>query len=173
VLTSTGKLTKLAGTVIYCDAFGNPTACEPVYGWRFQGNEWRVHGNTVLGRTYYAETDVRVSGAPMAALTLIAQGSIRIDGDATLIPETPNVLFVTDGDLRIDSEPVLTGQMLVHEQFRITDDAQIVGQILVEDAATASSLVIDNRIDGEAVITYNGTFAGGSGFTLSAWREVR
>lgn len=172
VLTSTGELTNLAGTITYCNAFADPDACEPVYGWLFQGGEWRSQ-DTVLGGTYYVETDVRVQDSPTATLTLITEGSIRIDDDPTLTPDTPSLLFVTDGDIRMDNDPVLTGQMLVHEQLDIRGDAQIVGQILVEDAATASGLVTENRIRDDATITYNGTFAGSLGFTLSAWREVR
>ena len=89
-------------------------------------------------------------------------------------------MFVTDGDLKINSSTVMPltveGAILVHEQLDIGGEAVLSGQITVEDAANYSSLVTENKISGSATFSYTGTLGGGGGdlvLTLSAWREVR
>ena len=88
-------------------------------------------------------------------------------------------MFVTDGDLKItgSAEIALTveGTILVHEQLDIGGAAVLSGQITVEDAANNSSLVTENKISGNATVSYTGTLGGAGGallLTPSAWREV-
>ena len=119
-----------------------------------------------------------------AALTIIAEDSIKISGNPDLTPDTPELMFVTDGDLMITGQlgiPLtVEGAMLVHEQLHISGRAVLSGQILVEDAEDNSTLVSgDSSISGTPTISYNGTLGGGGTgagvpvFTLTAWREVR
>ena len=117
-------------------------------------------------------------GSPVNPLriTIIATGSIAITGNPDLQADTPELLFVTDGDLKIagtiDVPLAVEGQMLVHEQIMIVGNPTLAGQILVEDAVDLSTLVVGNQISGNATISYNGTF-GDNIFAVISWQEVR
>ncbi len=84
-------------------------------------------------------------------------------------------MFVTDGDLKINGTldmPVDGGQMLVHEQVQISGNPQLIGQIIVEDAASVSTLVTASSISGNVSITYNGGLGTGV-YTVAGWRDIR
>ncbi len=184
VLGATGIMTNRATAAVLCDASSNHTACKAAYGWTFSpaGPTWDVEGNSVSNGTYYVKGTVTISGSPGngaaadPAISLIAEGSISITGNPEITPDTPELLFVTDGDLKIagstDTSLVAEGQMLVHEQVMISGTPVLSGQLLVEDAANLSNLVTDNTISGNSTISYNGTLSGDV-FTVTAWREVR
>lgn len=176
ILTSDGQLTLPNGAVI-CDASGNGHACEANYGWEFKdANGWELENDKAQG-TYYVEGDVKVEGNPGSEtdpvqVTIVTEGSIEINGNPHLTPETPELMFVTDGDLRINGNfemPIdAPGQMLVHEQLRINGNAEIAGQLVVEDAADIHNLVTENRIQGNPTITYNGGLATGP-YQVTSW----
>jgi hypothetical protein len=124
-----------------------------------------------------------VSGSPgstknPAEVSIIAEGSIEISGSPKLAPDTPELLFVTDQDLKITGTidvvgeaALVQGQMLVRGQAEIAGNASLDGQLLVEDL-DVGDLVDANSIGGSVVITYTGGL-GGSVFTVSSWRDVR
>jgi hypothetical protein len=164
----------------------NACAGAASFGWTFIGilgvtGDWRVAGNNLQNGTYYVEGTARMSGSPGSgavpkSLTIIAEGNIDISGNPDVQPDTPELLFVTNGDLQISgglATPItIEGQVLVREQFEITGNVEIAGQILVEDAANLSNLVTANRIGGNTTITYNG-IAGSGTFSLAGWREIK
>ena len=183
ILTSTGQMTNQAGGVI-CDASGAADACEVMgYGWVHNPPGWELTGNSGTVGTYYVEGPATLSGnlgdaVTPFAMTVIAEDSIEVSGNPTLVPDMPEVLFVTDGDLKLNGNLGIggvEGAMLVHEQLMITGNPALMGQLIVEDAANNSTLVTATTISGNPTLSFNGTFgnAGGSVFSMSAWREVR
>ena len=185
ILNSAGQMTDPAGTVI-CDASSSNDACEVMgYGWVYDPPGWKIGGNTGTDGTYYVEGPATISGSPGSpgnplALTIIAEDSIEISGNPDLTPDTPELMFVTDGDLKINGRlrmPLtVEGAILVHEQLDISGNSTLSGQIIVEDGANDSSLVTESKISGNATFSSNGTLGGAGGallLTRSAWREVR
>ena len=185
ILNSAGQMTDRAGAVI-CDASVSYDACEVMgYGWVYDSPGWKFDGNTGTDGTYYVEGPATISGNPgnpatPIALTIIAEDSIEISGGPDLIPDTPELMSVTDGDLKINGRLrmlwTVEGAILVHEQLDISANARLSGQIIVEDAANDSSLVTESKISGNARVRSNGTLGGAGGallLTRSAWREVR
>ena len=183
ILKSTGQMTDPAGEVI-CDASSSNDACEQMgYGWVYDPPGWKFNDAGADG-TYYVEGPATISGSPGSpgnpiALTIIAEDSIEISGNPNITPDTPELMFVTDGDLKINSDTVMPltveGAILVHEQLDIGGEAVLSAQITVEDAVNNSSLVTENKISGSATFSYTGTLGGGGAqlLTRSAWREVR
>lgn len=173
VLTSTGQMTALDGTVLPC--------CR---GWTFAAGEWSNNSNsndtTTHGGTYYVEGSARLTGslgsnASPVSISIIATGSITIAGGPDLRPSAPELLFVTDGDLAITGNletPTVEGQILVREQVSIAGTPDIAGQLLVEDAADLFPDVHSNTISGNLSLTYNG-IAGSGTFAVAGWREIR
>jgi hypothetical protein len=146
--------------------------------WTFDAvnSKWNLAGGSEVAGTYYSETDMAVSGnhGPVA-MTLIAEGSIQIQGTSQMYPATPGVLFVTNEDLVVLGNPGATfnaGVMLAHEQIEIGGNASINAMILAEDAANVSTLITGNSIHGSVIITYNGDL-NSDFFTVSGWRDVR
>ena len=171
-----------AGQVI-CDASANNSACESLgYGWVFHGvNGWNIPGNSASGGTYYVEGHATISGSPgtnlvPVAISIIAEGNIDISGNPDLVPDAPEILFATDMDLKIggnlDTPTNIEGQVLVHEQIMISGNPTLAGQVIVENAASVSTLVTNNTISGNPTIVYNG-LVGSNTFAVTAWREVR
>ena len=198
ILTSAGTMTDPAGTVLCNTAVGGggkggATTCND---WSFDSGsgEWSVgNGSTPTDGTYYVEGPVKITGSPGTGgggkgkggksakgagpvqISIIAEGSIDISGSPTIAADTPGLLFVTDGDLEISGSLDTTsggGQMLVHEQAKITGNVSLSGQILVEDAPSVDDLVTANVLSGSATLSYNGGLGGG-GFTVRGWRDVR
>jgi hypothetical protein len=153
------------------------TVCvAPCNFWQWDGVMWSLGGNSEVTGTYYAETDIAVSGnhGPVA-MTLLAEGSIEIGGASQMFPDTPGVLFVTDEDLVVLGTPGATftaGVMLAHEQVEIGGNSAINALILAEDAANVSTLITGNSVHGSVIITYNGELSNDF-FTVSGWRDVR
>ena len=184
ILTSTGQVTVPAGAVL-CDASGKKDACKDDYGWKFNDkNGWELEDADTPG-TYYVEGDVKINGnlgsdTDPLEITVVAEGSIDINGNPVLTPDTPELMFVTDGDLKINGNFKMRadspGLILVHEQTDIQGNAIIFGQVLVEDinngVGDKDDLVDDNRIRGNAKITYDGNLTAGI-YTVSGWRQVR
>ena len=182
ILTSVGTMTDGAGIEI-CNAWVDATACETAgYMWVFAGaNGWTANsvGANSDGYTYYAETDLDMTGnmgtnGNPLNITLIAEGNIKIAGNGVLEGDTPGLLFVTDKDLKMTGGKDQVGAealILVREQLSLLGNASLRGQIVIEDAASTSNLVTDNRVGGNARLTNNGTLTG-TGFAATGWREL-
>lgn len=180
VLTSDGTMTDQAGTLL-C-TWDSKTSCNN-WDWNSASGTWTLNSNSVTAGTYYVEGHAVTSGSPGSAkspaqISIIAEGSIEISGSPKLQPDTPELLFVTDQDLKITGTidtvgeaALVQGQMLVKGQAEIAGNASLDGQLLVEDL-DVGDLVTSNTIGGSVVITYTGGL-GGSVFTVTSWRDVR
>ena len=182
ILTSSGEVEQPDGTPL-CDASGDPNACEDGYGWTFAGADgWEISGEGATNTTFYVEGKAAIGGSgpsQVLQITVIAEGSIDISGNPSVTPNTPDLLFITDGDLEISGTAVtgnpLTaeGQMLVHEQVQLSGNPSLAGQLIVENATGLDPLVTNNAIvSGNVTITYEGDL-GGDTFSVRGWREVR
>lgn len=197
VLESTGQLTcnVTAGCTIgamsyaynttICDASSTPyNQCRATFGWVYGAGDLSWNLNLAAPSngdgSYYVEGLAQISGSPGSALdplnvTIFAEGSIDVGGGPYLTPDSTEILFVTDQDLRITGNlkmPLAEGQILVHEQAQINASAVVIlGQLVIEDADDASSLVTASSVQG-ATITYTGD-VGLTLFSITGWREVR
>ena len=84
------------------------------------------------------------------------------------------LLFVTDKDLKMAGGKDQVGaeaQILVREQLSLLGNTSLRGQIVIENTASTSDLVTDNRVGGNAMLTNNGTLVG-TGFAATGWREL-
>lgn len=186
ILQSDGRMTTQDETNVICNAAVDNNACRDLgYGWRYSaaGPSWDLNDNNPLNATgtYYVEGDASISGSPGSALvplaiSIIAEGDIEITGNPNLRPDLPELMLVTNADLRIAGtleQPIaFEGQMLVREQLSITGHPTLAGQILVENAANLSNVVLSNNISGNPTIIYNG-IVGTNTFVVVGWREIR
>lgn len=179
ILGAGGVITNSSGVVV-CTA-SNPNDCRDTHGWRFSSGTWELENDLADDTTVYAETPVKIAGSPGTSIldpvniTIIAEGSIEISGSPVLAPDNAELLFVTDGDLKLSGNlqvEVAEGQMLVREQLQISGNPVLLGQIIVENASNDDTTVTENRISGNPVISYNGD-VGTSLFHVSGWRDVR
>ena len=176
VLQADGWLIKVDGSAPPCYAGSSKNACRAAYGWVYDGDGWSVGspGAHPLA-AFYVEGIARVSGNPGGSgiqMTIMAEGSIDVGtGGSTITPHAPELLFVTDGNLKITGNMSMTAQaqILVHEQIHIGGNPSLSAQILIENATSVSTLVTTNLIGSSADITYNGGLGGGS-LGVASWR---
>lgn len=180
ILTSGGTLTDASGTVM-CTSDGT-TSCNE-WTWSSGTGTWTLNSSTVPSGTYYVQGHATVSGSPgtvksPAVMSIVAEGSISITGSPKLKPETTELLFVTDQDLKIlgtidlvGESVTVEGQMLVQGQVDIGGNAALDGQLIVNNE-DVGDLVTTNQIHGNASITYSGTLGTGT-YYVSSWRDVR
>lgn len=161
----------------------NPPYTQP-FGWTYgcqAGNcQWRLQDANVLSATFFAESDVLISGngSGSLALSVIATGSIEVSGTPNLQPE-PNsqLMFVTNKDLEIAGDLTqqlnVEGRILVREQIHFTGNASVVGQVIVQNMPhTAGTPVDENVVEGNFSLTYNGLIETVA-YTVSGWRETQ
>ena len=166
---------------------GATAACNPCAGsWTFAGGTWTLGGATPTAAIYYVRGGVSIgsntgSAFAPAELAVIAEGSIDIDGSPHIRPPLtdpadPNSAvspwMVTDGDLEITGSlhaAYRQSQILVREQLYIAGNADVLGQITVDDAASNFNLVTANRITGSATITNDGSSESFI-FGITGWR---
>ena len=186
ILQADGRMMTQAGGLV-CDASVNNTACRDLparYGWTYSpsGPSWILNDNNAsFQATYYVEGDATISASPGSAslplaISLIAEGDIEISGNPRLRPDLPELMFVTNMDLKIAgtlSQPIaFEGQMMVREQLSISGNPTLAGQILAQNVPSVSNLVLSNSISGNPSITYNG-IVGTNVFVVTGWREIR
>jgi cytoskeletal protein CcmA (bactofilin family) len=182
ILHSNGTIERRSDNAILCNASSDANACKDAgYGWMFSAGTWNLGSTEPLNGAYYAEGNVGVSGSPGSGgtpvqITIIAEGWIDISGSPEFQPFLPETFIVTNQDLKIDgslSTPVtVEGQILVREQIHIAGNAELAGQVIVQDASNTCTLVTANSISGSVTITYNG-MVGTNNFEVLAWKEVR
>ncbi len=185
ILKSDGTMTNGDETMTICDAWVDANACETAgYMWVFAGaNGWTASSVGVNSddQTYYAETDVAMTGnmgnnGNPLNITLIAEGNIDIAGNGVLEADTPGLLFVTDMDLKMAGTRDQVGaeaQILVHEQISLQGNLSLRVGIVIEDAADISDLVTVSQlgVSGNVTVTNSGTLQG-TDFVVTAWREL-
>jgi hypothetical protein len=181
ILKSDGTMTNPAGNVL-C-TWSSSSSCN---SWHWDGGSqtWTVKSgtSTATNGTYYVEGNATVAGNPGSpaspwAVTIIATKSINISGSPDMVAHTDELLFVAGGDLEISGglgiDPLVTqGQILVHEQLKVSGNPTISGQIIVEDAVDAEPLVHTNQVSGNLTLVYNGGL-GSNLFSVTGWREVK
>ena len=175
ILNSAGEMTDGAGTLI-CVAT-DKKGCD---WWDYKPGEWSYNSNAPgSDGTYYVEGDVKMTGSPGSKgnpkeLTIIAEGSIDVSGSPDIMPDALDLLFVTDGDLDVTGSITThgPGQILVHEQIRLSGSPFLDVQITVENATSVDPLVQANSIGGSAVLVYDGGLATGL-LSVSGWRDIR
>jgi hypothetical protein len=182
-LFSDGTLMNI-DTGVICH-LSNAAANCGVGGWSFSGGEWITTSPTA--GTYYVEGDVSITGSPGSAnaplaLTLVAEGNIQISGNPRVVPDTEGLLFVTNKDLKITGNFAVVydeltllkvqGRVLVREQLELGGNVTLAGQIQVENAGDASSLVTSNKVHGNALVEYGGGLSSDV-YRVMGWREVR
>ena len=181
ILKADGTMTNPGGGQI-CNASADNDACKTAgYPWKFTGSEWEIESATINNDnlSYYLETDAKISanpgeGGPPLHITIIAEGNIEVSGNPWLEADTPELLFVTDGDLKINGNMQTVGAeaaMLVHEQFEMSGNGIISGQVMIEDAPSVSTLVDTTNISGNGTITSTATLSALSTFDILSWRE--
>ncbi len=182
ILKAGGQITDPADTVI-CDASADNGACEAAgYTWVYSGGGgWSATslGPNADDRTFYAETDLTITGnigntGNPWNVTLIAEGNIDISGNGKIEADTPGLLFVTDRDLQMTGGKDQVGaeaQILVREQAFLAGNVSLLGQLVIQDAASISNLVTASAMRGNASITNNGTLPASS-FAVGSWREM-
>ena len=158
ILTSGGTMTDQAGTAL-CDTSGGKKSSTC--------NDWSFDTGT-----YYVEGPVKITGSSGTAgqsakggtpvqLTVIAEGSIDVSGSPSITADTSDLIFVTDGDLEISGNMDTSsggGQMLVHEQVKITRNLTHDGQVIVQNTTSVDDLVTANVLQGNGTITYSGRY---------------
>lgn len=182
ILHSNGTLERRSDNAILCDASSDPDACKTAgYGWMFSGGTWNLGSTEPPNGAWYVEGDVTVSGSPGTSgtpvqITIVAEGYIDVSGSPDFRPYLPETFMVTNKDLQITgslTQPVtIEGQILVREQIFIHGNADLAGQIIVQDASNTCTLVTANSIAGNVTITYNG-MVGSNNYSVLAWKEVR
>jgi hypothetical protein len=191
VLQANGTITNKAGTTIYCNAWSSQNACRNVvppggtagFGWTFQqASGWDLSQNTANSATYYAKTNVKITGNPGStslplALTIIAEGYIDVEGNPDLQPEPASeIMFVTDMDLKIHgnfAQPLtVEGRILVREQIDFAGNPTLAGQVIVQDIPTVCTLVTNNVFTGSVTLSYNGLVETVA-YAVSGWREAQ
>jgi hypothetical protein len=183
ILTDGGTMVNASTGATVC-TWSAKTSCNN-WNWNSGTGTWTISSNTATAGTYYVEGHASISGSPGSAkapvaISIIAEGNIDISGSPKLAPDTPELLFVTDMDLKmlgsldiVGDEIIAQGQMLVREQVDIGGNVSLLGQVLVQDAEdSVSNLVTSNHIHGSVDITYSGGL-GASSFTVTGWRDVR
>jgi hypothetical protein len=191
VLRADGRITSQDGATVYCNALANANACRNItppggtagFGWTFNAaTGWDLSQNSANSATYYARTNVRITGNPGTnaapiLLTIIAEGNIEITGNPDLRPEPSSELqFVTDMDLRIAGNlgiPLaFEGRILVREQIDFSGNPTLAGQVIVQNVPTVSTLVTNNTVTGSVTLSYNGLIETVA-YTVSGWRETQ
>jgi len=193
-LQTNGTITRDdAGTNVVCSAATNNNYCRDFtvpgsspaakFGFVYSTSpaKWTLNpGSLVINQdTYYAKTDVSITGHTGAALSLsiIAEGNIEVTGNPDLQPEPDSeIQFVTNKDLRITGDLTMTmtyaGHILVREQIDFFGNGDLVGQVVVQNVPSVSNLVTGNSVSGNFTLTYDGGLEP-LAYTVSGWRETQ
>ena len=166
-----------------CSGKSGATACPS--GWTppaVVGDPWTASGSMPDTGTYYVQGPVEMHGTgsskSFTKLSLIAEGSIHINGNGKFKPENDSkIQFVTNGDFDLEGtadadDPIdMDGQIMVREQLRIAGNAEFQGRVMAqnEDSALNScnptafagcrkgaSIRDTNQLAGNMTVTYNG-----------------
>lgn len=170
------------------------TNSAPWHGWEKTGTNhgiasWQMpDDNTINQVTLYVEGDVDISGNPYQnsgtwEISIIAERSIRLQGNPTLTPNATgvsysgysNLLMLAGGDIQISGNPLqsgvggntLEGFIAAGEQIDISGVPVLQGAVIAENKQTDANhldLVSFNKISGDLNITANA--CGGSSTVL-------
>ena len=178
VLTSTGTITHANGSPC---GVAKADPCPSGWSYSVANSRWEASGGMPTTSTYYVQGDVYMKGTGGAGVTLlsvIAEGSIKLEGNGKFKPENgAGIQFVTNGDFEmggtVDADDTIDfdGQIMVREQIKLDGTAEFQGRVMVENRDGATNIYNpvtnpngrrgtdkfgENSVAGNLTLTYNG-----------------
>lgn len=178
VLTSTGTITHANGSPC---GVAKADPCPSGWSYSVVNSRWEASGGMPTTSTYYVQGDVYMKGtggAGVTQLSVIAEGSIKLEGNGKFKPENgAGIQFVTNGDFEmggtVDADDTIDfdGQIMVREQIKLDGTAEFQGRVMVENRDSATNLYNpvtnpngrrgtnkfgENSVAGNLTLTYNG-----------------
>jgi len=166
---------KADGTIVNLATNTTLTAAQrDATNWTFTGGVWKAAGSSPLTATYYSETAVYIKGTgsnPPVAMSVIAEGSITIEGNGKFSPENgAGIQFVTNGDFDLGGTATVEdvtvdfdGQIMAREQIKLIGSTKFQGRVMAQNADSATnalrqgvSTLASNVLGGSMTVTYNG-----------------
>jgi hypothetical protein len=166
-------------------------------GWSFNTGTWTLSGTVIpTDGTLYIEGHAKITGNSGVqghpwVTTLIATGDIEISGTPIMRPPalgdssqgnplfragTENLLLIAGKDLKIvgNAQQSFEGIMAAHEQLEVTGNPTLKGFMLAENATTVSNTVINDRVNGDMSLTYNGNLKNPlkGDIQMLSWRQL-
>ena len=162
-------------------------------GWNYSSPKWTQTGvgaGATIDGSLYVEGDVVISsdvGAPGSPweVTIVATGFIEVSGNPDLAnyknpsdqEEIQNIFMLAGTDLKFNGNSTvqIEGLLYAKEQLDISGTPNINGAIIAYDFAASEGLVSENKISGDATITYGcGLAIPGiaTGIDVIAWNEL-
>ncbi|MGH2406032.1 MAG: hypothetical protein ACRDGN_16465 [bacterium] len=156
----------------------------PYRGWKRTNSSpvrWALAGKMGHAGSYYIEGDAEISGSPGTVASpwkasVFATGSIEVSGDPVMAAKVDGFGLVAAGDVKINGNPQQSynGALLAREQFAVSGNPRIIGNIVATNASTIATLVSGvSTISGNASITFNDGSPGvPGGITINLWQEL-
>lgn len=148
-------------------------------GWVGGPTIWEAKSNVAPG-TYCVIGNVKMSdavgtAASPRALSIIASGSMEISGESFLVPDTPNLMYLADGDIKLNgastsTTPNFNGLIYAGSQCDLSGTVRIAGQLICgnkPNPAGAEQWASENKIGGTTHIAF-----GCGGFLGEFWRVI-
>ena len=148
-------------------------------GWSGGPSIYQTEPTLVQG-SYCVNGNVKVAqafgslGTPFR-LSLVVKGSLEVSGNSVLVPDIPNLMWIADGDLKLNGNattlsPTLNGFMFAGAQCEMSGTLRIAGQVVCANRANplgSENWVVENKSSGDTQITY-----GCGGFLGEFWRVI-
>jgi len=158
-------------------------------GWQYLAGDWTLTTDTAPVGVYYIDGNAVINGSPGSggtpwAATIVAEQNIIINGDVQMesydstlqAGDLRNLALVAGGDLQVNgtSGQSFEGTLAAVEQIELTGNPTIDGSVVARNDATTSSLVLDNLISGDMIITNSlaDPLTDGVAVIPLAWRTV-
>ncbi len=149
--------------------------------------KWEWGGNAITNfgaeSIFYVEGDAQVSANPGSTadpwdVTIIATGHIDISGNPTArAKDADGLLFVAGTDVKISGNPAISyeGIILANEQFQMSGNLSFTGFAIARDETSTDPFIVNNAINGNPTITYDGApapLADLFPIRVLSWREM-
>jgi hypothetical protein len=148
-------------------------------GWYGGPTVWEAKSNVAPG-TYCVDGNVKISesfgtAASPRPLSLIVKGSMEVSGNPFLTAETPGLMWLMDGDLKLNGNsttttPNFSGTIYAGAQCEMSGTVRITGQVICgnkPNPAGSENWVSENKISGTTSIVF-----GCGGFLGEFWRII-
>lgn len=148
-------------------------------GWYGGPATWEAKSNVAPG-TYCVDGNVKIgdsfgTATSPRALSLIVKGSLEVSGQAYMTAETPDLMWIVDGDLKLNGNstsgtPNYRGFVHAGAQCEMSGTVRLAGQVICANRpnpAASENWVAENKVSGTTYIT----FACG-GFLGEFWRVL-
>lgn len=173
------------------------TPSQSIWTWESGNKNWKHGGSALPTGTYYSEGNMEIGdefgvSSPVVA-TLIAEGYINISGNPRLSPKYQNYSMMAGMDLRINGNPAAgtnssSGIHYARHQIEFNGNPNINGIVIganIADTGSPNESGLTSGVNlvplqdgftvmnGNPIITYDGSLLGGGGAAVVSWREVR